>query len=331
MEQMPNQAAGRLPPKAIEAMSATLYDSPGPILSGTAVLCVASALVAHRTQADVVQAGFILLCVIGLMRIGLLAAYVRSPVPSRTGARMAAWRHAYAIGILACSGTVGLLSMACLLTQSDPTSHMILVATAVGYGSSVAGRNAACLEVSLPQLWAALLPTAVGLLLHGEVSYGLLGAIVLVFGVGMTQIGLSINRSISSAHRSAHELERLAHHDPLTGLLNRAAASDALDALLRTEEPTSVLLIDLDRFKGVNDAFGHGVGDRLLQAVSERLGRNLPDAARAARLGGDEFAVILPAGAADAAGLAAALAGVLGAAYSVEGRELSVGASIGTA
>jgi diguanylate cyclase (GGDEF)-like protein len=89
--------------------------------------------------------------------------------------------------------------------------------------------------------------------------------------------------------------EHEALHDGLTGLPNRAFLLDALDKTLqgRGRSTTAVLFLDLDNFKDANDAFGHHVGDALLQALSRRLHRELRDGDFLARLGGDEFAVVL--------------------------------------
>jgi diguanylate cyclase (GGDEF)-like protein len=92
-------------------------------------------------------------------------------------------------------------------------------------------------------------------------------------------------------------LDRLrydATHDALTDLANRALLNQALDErLARATEPLAVLLIDLDRFKEVNDALGHHVGDELLRVVAHRLMHHVPADSLVARLGGDEFAVLL--------------------------------------
>ena len=89
----------------------------------------------------------------------------------------------------------------------------------------------------------------------------------------------------------------LAERDPVTGLANRAALGDELArAITRAHHQDSrlaLLLLDLDRFKTVNESLGHDLGDRLLQVVADRLRENLRDVDIAARLGGDEFAIVL--------------------------------------
>jgi len=89
----------------------------------------------------------------------------------------------------------------------------------------------------------------------------------------------------------------MAYHDPLTGLPNRRKFEERLHEVLiraeRTGERGAVLFLDLDRFKYVNDAFGHGVGDKLLQIVADRLQQTLSQSVVISRQGGDEFTVLL--------------------------------------
>ncbi|MBC7560228.1 MAG: EAL domain-containing protein [Dermatophilaceae bacterium] len=110
--------------------------------------------------------------------------------------------------------------------------------------------------------------------------------------------------AVSSA-RLMEELSFEATHDALTGLANRAFLSHQIDALGAAPSSSAVLLLDLDKFKEVNDVLGHDVGDQLLIVIAERLRTCLPDNATVARLGGDEFAVLLPGGADDPLGAAA--------------------------
>jgi diguanylate cyclase (GGDEF)-like protein len=89
-------------------------------------------------------------------------------------------------------------------------------------------------------------------------------------------------------------LERLALHDPLTGLLNRPGFLAAVDRMLACQPFLAVLLVDLDGFKTLNDAHGHAAGDAILRKTGDRLANAISNDAIAARLSGDEFAVVLP-------------------------------------
>jgi diguanylate cyclase (GGDEF)-like protein len=101
-----------------------------------------------------------------------------------------------------------------------------------------------------------------------------------------------INQLLRERDDLAARLSDLAYHDGLTGLANRTAFTDALARSLSSGVPVTVLLIDLDKFKPVNDTFGHATGDRLLIEVARRLRQQVGSDATVARLGGDEFAVL---------------------------------------
>jgi diguanylate cyclase (GGDEF)-like protein/PAS domain S-box-containing protein len=144
-------------------------------------------------------------------------------------------------------------------------------------------------------------------------------------------------RDVSERRQLEQELRHQAFHDSLTGLANRALFEDrlshALAGLPRTGGGLTVLFVDLDDFKTVNDSLGHSAGDELLRAVGERLQRNLRGTDTAARLGGDEFGVLLedaPTSTA-AAETARRLLAALEPPFLIEGRRLNVSASIGIA
>jgi len=131
------------------------------------------------------------------------------------------------------------------------------------------------------------------------------------------------------------EMEHRALHDPLTGLPNRALLNDrcgqALRADAREGTTTGVLLFGLDRFKEINDTFGHHYGDEVLAQVGSRLTGVVRKVDTVARLGGDEFAVVLPAvgSVAGARAIATKLRAALEAPFQVDGVDLDVEASVG--
>lgn len=89
------------------------------------------------------------------------------------------------------------------------------------------------------------------------------------------------------------QLRHQAEHDALTGLLNRGAFDALQQALSRESRPVGLLIVDVDKFKQVNDGYGHEMGDKVLQKVAGLLAENFQSIGRPARIGGDEFAVIL--------------------------------------
>ncbi|MCP1374797.1 putative bifunctional diguanylate cyclase/phosphodiesterase [Dyella lutea] len=137
-------------------------------------------------------------------------------------------------------------------------------------------------------------------------------------------------------------LRHLAYHDPLTGLPNRRSVMDMMAEMAaearRHRGACAAMVIDLDNFKTINDALGHHVGDRLLEAVADRLLGAVPPGSALGRLGGDEFVVVigqLSAEESDAASHIEAVAQQirmrLAAPVSVDSRVLAVGASVGVA
>ncbi|ACU37312.1 putative bifunctional diguanylate cyclase/phosphodiesterase [Actinosynnema mirum] len=122
---------------------------------------------------------------------------------------------------------------------------------------------------------------------------------------GTPQRVLGTAHDITQSRRVHDELLALAEQDPLTGLANRRAVTRELERRLATGGTGSLLLLDLDNFKDVNDLRGHAVGDRLMRALAAALRTRLEPEHLIGRLGGDEFAVVLPdTGPADAARVA---------------------------
>ncbi len=142
---------------------------------------------------------------------------------------------------------------------------------------------------------------------------------------------------ISERKIAERRITLLAHHDSLTGLLNRTKFTEQLALnvarLERYGTPFTVMFLDLDQFKGVNDTKGHMAGDRLLAEVAARIQSQLKDIDIAARFGGDEFAILLPdAGARDAVEvLAARLVNAMREPFVIDGDMFLIGASIGIA
>ena len=146
-----------------------------------------------------------------------------------------------------------------------------------------------------------------------------------------------MKREIALRHDAEATARELARHDPLTGLPNRRQFSEELKDLLTSVatggDECAVFLIDLDRFKAVNDAHGHGVGDALLIQVADRLKGVCNDGTSIARLGGDEFVCILRyrAGTEAPARLAAQIVRALGTPFDINGLSIEANATIGVA
>ncbi|MCJ2039136.1 EAL domain-containing protein [Methylobacterium sp. J-059] len=150
--------------------------------------------------------------------------------------------------------------------------------------------------------------------------------------------GWAITFEDVTARRAAEvQADEMARHDPLTGLPNRLLLrerlKESIGRLQRTGEACAVLLIDLDRFKPVNDTLGHPMGDALLKKVADRLRSTVRPTDTVARIGGDEFVILQTSvkEAADTQALARRLVDLIGRTYMVDGHLLTIGASVGVA
>jgi diguanylate cyclase (GGDEF)-like protein/PAS domain S-box-containing protein len=149
---------------------------------------------------------------------------------------------------------------------------------------------------------------------------------------------VAIHQDITDNRRDEEKVAFMARHDLLTSLANRTNFMERLEEagarLRRRHETFTVFMVDLDRFKNVNDSLGHPAGDELLRQTAERLKKALRETDLVARLGGDEFAII-QAGAADQRGAAVELSkrviALISAPYDLHGDVVSIGTSIGVA
>jgi diguanylate cyclase (GGDEF)-like protein len=230
-----------------------------------------------------------------------------------------------------------------LLAPCEPVSSAAKATAARAPAESVAFDFMCVVDpLDRERLLAALRTPAAGTLSAGEFRLNRKD------GTGTYEVfvqDLTADPSVSGLVLTAHdvtdrlvlqrEMEHLAMHDMLTGLPNRALLADrfeqALRAADRSGDSAGLLLLDLDRFKEVNDTFGHHYGDELLRQIGPRLTAVLRSVDTIARLGGDEFAVLLQdvPDVQNAIQVAHALLAALSTPFHVEGVDLDVEASIG--
>lgn len=167
----------------------------------------------------------------------------------------------------------------------------------------------------VPRLWVRSLPAlAVGVLATGlatgfvfepATSMAVLVACLPVIVIHTIAVSLASYRLIRQVTRQNHLLDQLRRTDTLTGLYGRGywreQAALALDRHRTNGEPAGLVLIDVDRFKGINDGHGHGTGDEVLRALAAAIRQHLRPDDFAGRLGGDEFAILLPGAGPEAA------------------------------
>src|SRR5262245_42348653 len=155
---------------------------------------------------------------------------------------------------------------------------------------------------------------------------------------GKPQYLLGVIEDVTERARADERIKFMAHHDLLTGLSNRALFMEKIEEagarLRRRGETFTVFMLDLDRFKNVNDSLGHPEGDTLLKDTARRLKSSLRETDVLARLGGDEFAILQSGEAnqrADATALADRIIDIIKEPYDINGNKVTIGTSIGIA
>jgi diguanylate cyclase len=262
--------------------------------------------------------------------VAVTVASARMRQPSRRALHLAV-QHAVA---LAAAAAVAALADLHIDARPDWNDALLTVAAA---GAWIAARYGLA---ALIARWLASPRTArrsrgLGVELLATASLLLLGPVVLAaaqVGLALVPLVLLALHAVHRMVRSAGEYERASRVDALTGLPNRRALQASVTER-EISRGVALLLLDLDRFRNVNDALGHTLGDRLLVEVAQRLADVVPAHDLVVRLGGDEFAVLATRvdGPAAARRIAGRLAEALNQPFALNGLPIDVSASIGIA
>jgi diguanylate cyclase (GGDEF)-like protein len=240
-----------------------------------------------------------------------------------------------------------------LLSEWSMEEFQITRAKTLAEGFSFLSRerfDAVLLDLSLPDTFGlptvrqvhAMNPTVPVVVLSGVTDQSLALQAVqqgaqdyLVKGQGHPELLARAIRYAIERKRAEEHLTYLAQYDHLTGLVNRSLFRDRLVQGMarskRMHQPIGLMLLDLDRFKTVNDTFGHDMGDELLKAVTERLKVCVREVDTVARMGGDEFTIILEGVASEQNILVVAkrITESIATPFEIKGHHLSIGISIG--
>ncbi len=328
-----------------ETLVESLYASPRSLIIGalTSSAITATVSIVSGDRAMVICA--IAIAIVACIRIAD-AVRLELRVPKRATPNKAPGRRreiVYRVGALCYSALLGTFGLLTLLNTSDGVLQLLAVTTTIGYAAGIAGRNAGRPWIALAQLCCASLPLAVGLIVSFDLLKIVLAVVIILFVVAMMDITLQTYSVILKATLASREKAALAEHhaaiarrDDLTGVANRTAFRERFEARLRALDGGSQWLaihwIDLDRFKEINDSFGHLAGNALLVCIAGRLDEAFGSAGIVARLGGDEFAVVCEIEHREAANsIGHRIIELVERPVDHDGRLLRVGASLGIA
>ncbi|MBK9011226.1 EAL domain-containing protein [Novosphingobium sp.] len=272
----------------------TLYTQPANLAVGAATGVMASLLTASIADIPAIWHVAIALSVVAVARVVL--ALVLPRMVNRDSRRL---ELLYEVGAFTFSAQLGLLAALAVWFRVEASAQLLIVGYAIGYGAGIAARNAGRPMISIGQMVLTFFPIILALWQDGDIGRkGLAVAIVLLW-LGMMSITMHVFRtlrdsiaSVETSARLAEKMQHLARTDVVTGLANRAGLNHFLVEHLsrrRTAPRLAMFWMDLDKFKEVNDALGHQVGDRVLCEVAQRLRALGKAEAVIGRFGGDEF------------------------------------------
>lgn len=249
---------------------------------------------------SVIAPWLITLCLAVMVRMVMFWGYNRRSPEHHTTAR---WEGMYWVTLVLTSGAWGIGALL-LMSSNNLLSQVITLFFAVGMVGGAISAYSAYRYMPLTSVGLVLLPTTLWLLTQPSTEQRLLG----LTSLGFCAFVVRATRELSGALRSLLLLRRelviqhgiannAARTDELTGVNNRRAFNEQADTMFvytrRYGVPLSALLLDIDHFKQINDTHGHAAGDKVLQAVVQRIQSTLREADLCGRLGGEEFGVLL--------------------------------------
>ncbi|AOH84347.1 hypothetical protein AWL63_10590 [Sphingomonas panacis] len=270
-----------------------------------------------------------------LARLGVLLRYrARVSVEDLDPLRARRLERLFAIPYLTFAAVFGAFGARAFQIGSAE-SHMLMMGLLFGYAAGVAATVFLRPWIAIPSMALAVVPAIAVTLTKTNSTYIGAGALLLMFLVAGAHNTLRSYRISTKEITARRTFAMLARADALTGLENRLSLREAFEGMSARAGRNKIVAVhylDLDRFKPVNDTYGHPVGDALLRAVSDRLRNALRAGDVAARIGGDEFVVLQTGKNCSEAELQAQrMRKVIAEPYSIRGHELSIGTSVGYA
>jgi diguanylate cyclase (GGDEF)-like protein len=210
------------------------------------------------------------------------------------------WELVALAGAWAFAGLVGFTGAYALMYQHGTDIETLISCCVMGYLAGASSRNASRPLITIGQLSFTCIPFIFALLSRGDFVHVMLAVVVTVLYVGAVVVCRTVFENFVLRHQAFQRNEKLARRDPLTGTWNRAAFLDLLTRQFGPTEPTKnqigLIAVDLDRFKDINDTFGHPVGDAVLREAVDRIQSVLCTVDQLSRVGGDEFLIMLTEG-----------------------------------
>ncbi len=267
------------------------------LAASSAMGVLATLLVWAATHSPLCALFLLVNLAIGLGRWRLVRAYGRCRNRVLRREELNAFDRGYLALSVSFAAGIGVMCAFVALGHSENGESVIAMAVTVGYSVAFCQRSAGRMRLLIGQIVAMCLPMMIAYALNGRQFAGTVEIMLAALLVTALILGFSAHRQIVALHRADSKTRRMAHSDMLTGLMNRYAFYEMLDAEIAAHAAGApgfaLMLVDLDRFKEINDSHGHIAGDAVLVEMAARLRAKAPAGARIARLGGDEFIIFV--------------------------------------
>ncbi|MCA0418489.1 MAG: EAL domain-containing protein, partial [Proteobacteria bacterium] len=311
---------------------AALYATPGTIFIGTVTVAAVMAASALLTGGDIafhVMAA--VMVAIGVFRYLSHRYYKGIHLATATEGQIGRLENLAMAGAWSTASLISAYGCYAILRYTYEPVAALAIAQTIGYLAGISGRNSSRPVITRVQVLAAATPFTLALLWTRDPAYLVIGLSVLLTTVLTFSSAQMIHRIFLARLRTMRELEHLAINDTITSLYNRRGFMREIRQMAASGRPVTLISIDIDRFKSINDSLGHDTGDALLQGFSETLLAELGVGDIAARTGGDEFMLATSRDAEGASALAARLVMMLAGQRVIGGRHVTATASMGIA
>ena len=271
-----------------------------------------------------------------VLKLGLMLALRRSDIASSWDrSRAARWETAHGLATVCFAAMVAIIAVA-TFASSDLSLQMLATGMLFGYCSGIVARASVRPRIAMAAIATAALPVIVAAALYGGTTHWILATVFTIFLGGSFESVRHVHAAASRQIAMRLDMATLARNDSLTGLANRLGLREAFRAMIGSRHQVAMVAVhcfDLDRFKPVNDRYGHPAGDALLRMLAERIRAALREGDVAARIGGDEFVVVqAPIRHPDEADMfARRLSRAITTPYEIKGNVIEIGVSLGYA
>lgn len=272
-----------------------LYSTPRPIVIGAAtvtVVMVGAGNLAGHDLVFYVLAG--LMAIVGLIRLASHRAYRQFKLSPEPSSKALQFERLAMFGAWSTAALISSFGAYAVLVYPDNSVSILAIAQTIGYLAGLSGRNTSRPIVTEIQVLIAAMPFTMALMFTGEPTYILIALTVLLTMLLTFSSAQVIYEVFVSRQKTMRDLERMANLDSLTELYNRRGFIEFSEKIASSSEGYTLISVDVDNFKDVNDTYGHNVGDSLIRSLSVDLSKLLTESEIAARIGGDEFMIAVP-------------------------------------